>query len=298
MRPLEPADIPSLEAYERIRSALRDAIMAHKQPRRVPVGDRVTLVFEDRETLRWQVLEMCRVERIRDPDAVAHEIDVYNELVPGDAELSATLYVEITDRANIRPELDRLIGIDEHVVMEVGDEAVPARFDPKQMEEDRIAAVQYIRFPLGSALAARFQDPQVPVAVRIDHPNYTARAELDAATRESLAVDLRGDTPPLVDLAAEAAGKGKDADAAEVVASRGRVRAVRPAEPRGRGHLVVEPAFEDAPGLDDAEPALLTELLLLARELSEPMRRSLGSCRISLDAPARPVRIDVYAPRG
>lgn len=295
MRPLEPADIPSLEAYARIRPALRDAVMAHKEPRRVAVGDRVTLVFEDRETLRWQVLEMCRVEGLRDPRAVAHEIEVYNELVPGDAELSATLYVEITDRAEIRPELDRLIGIDEHVVLEVGDAEVPARFDPKQMDEDRIAAVQYIRFPLGADLAARFADPAVPVAVRIDHPHYAARAELSAATRESLAVDLRGDPPPLVDLAAEAAG---GADAAEVVASRGRVRAIRPATPRGRAHVIVEPAFDDAPGLDEAEPALLTELLLLARELSGPMRRSFGSCRISLDATARPVRLDVYAPRG
>jgi hypothetical protein len=281
--------------YEGARPALRDAILAHKARRRVAVGDRVTLVFEDRETLRWQVLEMCRVERIRDPRAVAHEIEVYNELVPGEGELSATLYVEITDRAEIRPELDRLIGIDEHVFLEVGDAEVQARFDPKQMEEDRIAAVQYIRFPLGPELAARFADPGVPVALRVDHPRYRARAELGPATRESLLVDLRGDPPALVDFAAAA---GSPAAAPEVLAQRGRVRAVRPATPRGRGHVVVEPAFDDAPGLDEADPALLADLLLLARELAGPMRRSLGSCRISLDATATPVRLDVYAPRG
>lgn len=299
MTPLAGADLPSLERYERIRPALRDAILAHKAPRRVPVGDRVTLVFEDRETLRWQVLEMCRVERIRDPRAVQHELDVYNELIPGEGELSATLYVEITDRTDIRPELDRLIGIDEHVFLEVGEEEIQARFDPKQMEEDRISAVQYLRFPLGPERAARFADPEVPVALRIDHPNYRARAELAPATRRSLAVDLRGDPPSLLDLSADPVDEADEAGAAagpEVLASRGRVRAVRPARPRGRGHVVVEPAFEGAPGLDEAEPALLTELLLLARELSGPMRRSLGACRIALDAAAVPVRLDLWAP--
>ena len=99
-----------LDRYEAVRPELRAAIIEHKRERRVPVGDRVTLVFEDRETLRWQVLEMARVEQIRDRDALQRELDVYNELVPGEDELSATLFVEIPDLERIRPELDRLIG--------------------------------------------------------------------------------------------------------------------------------------------------------------------------------------------
>lgn len=293
MRPLTPEDLPPLDRYERIRPALRDAILAHKAPRRIAVGDRVTLVFEDRETLRWQVLEMCRVERIRDPKAVAHEIGVYNELVPGAHELSATLYVEITERERIRPELDRLIGIDEHVFLEVGDDAVQARFDPKQMEEDRISAVQYLRFPLGPERAARFADPGVPAALRIDHPEYRVRAEIPRDSRRALASDLEGDPPSLLDFAAL---QEQDAPAEDVVAARGRVRAVRPAEPRGRAHVVVEPALDEAPDFHDADPELLLELLALAREIAAPMRQQFGSCRISIDAAGGPLRLDVYAP--
>jgi len=293
VRPLVPDDIPSLERYAKLRPALRDAILAHKAPRRIAVGDRVTLVFEDRETLRWQILEMCRVEQIRDPKAVAHEVEVYNELVPGEHELSATLYVEITERVRIRPELDRLIGIDEHVFLELGDDEVRARFDPKQMEEDRISAVQYLRFPLGPERAARFRDPQVPAALRIDHPEYRVRAEIPPSSRRALSADLEGDPPSLVDFAALHEQEGP---ASDVLARRRRVRAVRPAEPLGRAHVVVEPAEEPVPDFHDAEPELLLELLGLAREVAAPMRQQFGSCRISLDAAGGPLRLDVYAP--
>jgi len=87
----------ALDVFEAIRDDLRARVIAHKAPRRVALGDRVTLLFEDRETIRWQVLEMCRVERTRDASGVAHEIAVYNELIPGARELSATMFIEITE---------------------------------------------------------------------------------------------------------------------------------------------------------------------------------------------------------
>ena len=117
MKRLTLEDVVGLDAYDALRGAYRDAIIAHKRERRLAIGENVTLLFEDRETLRFQVQEMLWVERIADPDKIQHELDVYNELMPGEGELSATLFVEITDAERIRPELDRLISIDEHVAL-------------------------------------------------------------------------------------------------------------------------------------------------------------------------------------
>jgi hypothetical protein len=111
MRPLQRDEIVDRERYEALRSGYREAVITHKRHRRMAVGDRVTLVFEDRETLRFQVQEMLWVERISEPEKIQHELDVYNELMPADRELSATLFLEITDPGAVRPELDRLVGI-------------------------------------------------------------------------------------------------------------------------------------------------------------------------------------------
>jgi RimJ/RimL family protein N-acetyltransferase len=193
MKPVALDELVDRETYERLRPEYRERVIALKQRRRVAVGDRVSIVFENRETLRFQVLEMARVERIDDSSALQHELDVYNELVPGDGELSATLFVEIPDLARIRAELDRLVGIDEHVLLEVGDAAVRASFDPRQREEDRISAVQYIRFRVDPEAFARG-----PVRLRIDHPNYAHVTELSPETRASLLADLRGECPDLL----------------------------------------------------------------------------------------------------
>ena len=98
--------------------------------------------------------------------------------------------IEITDPEMIRPELDRLIGIDEHVYLDVGDQTIQATFDEKQFEEDRISAVQYLRFPLGPDLAARFRDPGERVILRVEHPIYSEAAEIAGETRASLVADL------------------------------------------------------------------------------------------------------------
>ena len=197
MKPLTLDEIAGRRTYEALRPEYRERIIALKERRRVTVGDRVSLVFENRETLRFQVQEMTRVERIDDPAAVQQELDVYNELMPGEGELSATLFIEIPELSRIKEELDRLVGIDEHVSLVLGDEAVPARFDPKQMEADRISAVQYLRFALDAGQRARFADPAVPVCLRIDHPRYRHETPLPPEVRESLAADLRGECPRL-----------------------------------------------------------------------------------------------------
>jgi hypothetical protein len=98
--------------------------------------------------------------------------------------------IEIPNQTSIRPQLDRLIGIDEHVHLEIGVESIRATFDDKQFQEDRVSAVQYIHFPLGPELAAKFLDPSVPVELRVDHPNYKGQTVIEGEARASLAADL------------------------------------------------------------------------------------------------------------
>jgi hypothetical protein len=198
VKPLRLEEIAGVEAYAEVRDEYRRALIAYKQCRRLAVGEQVTLLFEDRETLRFQVQEMLRVEQIDAPDRVQHELDVYNQLMPGERELSATLFVEIEEASRIRPELDRLIGIDEHVALRIGERRVRAAFDPKQMEEERISAVQYIRFALDAGDVERLADARVAAAIAIDHPNYACEAALEGPLRESLVSGLRADPPSLL----------------------------------------------------------------------------------------------------
>jgi hypothetical protein len=268
-------------SYAALRAAHREAVIAHKRDRRLPVGDRVTLVFEDRETLRFQIQEMVWIERIHDPVRIQEEIDVYNELVPGGDELTATLFVEITDVAEIRPELDRLIGIDEHVALVLDGEVVRARFDPKQLEEERISAVQYIRFPLAPALAERLADAGRPASLRIDHPNYRCEAPLPPALRRSLCRTLADAGEPLLAVPPEASAARQSA---RVLFQSGRVRALQGA--RGPGHVLVEALDPDA-SLLGADPALLDEALAAVRRAARDLVREFGGCRIQTEVDPR-----------
>jgi hypothetical protein len=286
MSPLTPADLPPLEVFEAEREAMRAAVIAHKAARRVPLGDRVTVLFEDRETIRWQVLEMCRVEGIRDELGMAQELAVYNELVPGPGELSATLFIEITEAPRIRAELDRLIGIHERVALEVGGERVPARFDLRQLEDERISAVHYLRFALEPAQIARFADAGVPLALHIDHPRYEARTGLSPATRKSLAVDLSGDPVPVFRFAASPPAR----PAPRVLIARGRVRAVALAADR----VLIE-SVPPAPPFSELPDDLATELLALAREIAAEWRREGRACELAIDAAGPHARIEIRA---
>ena len=193
MKPLDPAEILDLTAYERVREDFLRRTIAHKRPRRIAVGGHLTFIFEDRETVRFQIQEMTRAERTVDPGEIATEVRIYNELIPGRHELSATLMIEIPEAERIRSELDRLIGIDERVFLDIGESSVQASFDPKQFEADRISAVHYVKFPLGEELAQRFRDPGVPVFLRVDHPNYREKTPVEGDSRTSLGKDLSAD---------------------------------------------------------------------------------------------------------
>jgi hypothetical protein len=275
MRLLEASELADLERYARLRDDYRRSVIAHKRSRRMPVGDRVTLVFEDRETLRFQVQEMLFVERIRDPARVQDELDIYNELMPRERELSATLFIEITELREIRPELDRLIGLDEHVSLVIGAGAradrVAADFDRKQLEEDRLSAVQYIRFRLAPAQAERFADPAVPAAIQIGHPAYDRSAEIPPDVRDSLIRGLRADPAPLL-------APGAPPPPERVLFETPNVRAVERTGLPARRAVVVE-----ARGAAPLSDALWRELCDALRRAAEEVAASAGRARIQAD---------------
>jgi hypothetical protein len=187
LKKLTPADLKSLDEYEKIRPIQRRQIIELKQIRRVAVGDNISIVFENRDTMLWQTQEMLRAEHISDPAAIQEELDTYNDLVPGANELRATLFIELPDQDNIPRDLPRFIGVEETISLTFAGHTVDAEAEPGRSTEEKTATVHYLRFPFTPAEAAAFA---VPAALFADHPNYQAKSELAEATVASLKEDL------------------------------------------------------------------------------------------------------------
>ena len=190
MEKLTLQDIKDIATYEKERPEFQKHIIALKKRRRVSVGDKVTLLFENRETVRSQIQEMCRVERIVHDDKIQEEIDVYNGLIPEVNHLAATVFVEITQMDRIRAILDTLIGLDEHVSIQLDGEKIPAIFEPGRSRDDRIAAVQYVSFKFSPEQIELLKDESVDFYLRTDHPNYKEQAVVSSDIRRELVTDF------------------------------------------------------------------------------------------------------------
>ena len=193
MRKLTVDDIVDLRAYERERAEFRQRIIDLKRTRRVALGPILTILFENTETMRWQVQEMARAERMLRDEQIAHEVETYNDLIPGAGELSGTLFLELTSESALREWLPRLVDIEHHVGVELED-ATLVRGRPSDADEERLtradttAAVHYLRFAFTPAQVAAFE--QGPVRVIVDHPEYGYDATLDAVQHAALVADL------------------------------------------------------------------------------------------------------------
>jgi hypothetical protein len=192
MKPLTTQDVLSIEDYERARDAFRKRIIDLKQRRRISVGNLLTLVFENRDTVLFQIQEMIRAERILRPERVSEEVDTYNEQIPGAGELSATMMIEITDPSQVKPALDRLQGIDrgQTVGIRVGPHLVYGIFEQGRSNKEKISAVHYVRFPVSAAVKSLMEDPAVPMQVVVTHPRYQAVEAVPEDLRRSLLEDL------------------------------------------------------------------------------------------------------------
>jgi hypothetical protein len=189
MRKIELDDIMGLAAYEKQREQFRQRIIELKKKRRVAVGDKVSLVFENRDTVIFQIQEMLRAEKISDLDKIREEIETYNDMLPEAGELSATLFLEIEDQIRLREELLKFLGIDEAVYLRVANESIHARFEEGRSKEDKISAVQYVRFSFSKDSLEAFVRGEKAEIV-IDHPNYKVGVSLSPQTRQSLIEDL------------------------------------------------------------------------------------------------------------
>jgi hypothetical protein len=189
VRPITRRDIKGPALYGPIRDDFRNRVIALKRPRRVLVGDRVALVFENRHTLTFQIEEMCRAENLTRDDQIEAELEVYNALMPTETSLSATLFIELAADTDPQQALNELVGLDEHVVLHLGPHAIRAAFEPGRATGDRISAVQYTRYPLSDEARAALLTPNTPIAVEIDHPAYRHRTACSEELRASLAGD-------------------------------------------------------------------------------------------------------------
>lgn len=192
MRKIDASAVKNLHEYEVARPEFRRRVIDVKSRRRVAVGPLVTLVFENRDTALFQIQEMLRAERIVDPAKVQDEIDVYNTLLPDRGEIAATLFIEITDEARVKPVLDAFIGLDEgrSLRMEIAGDEYFARFEAGHGREDKISAVHYVRFPLGEKGRAALESARRARLV-LEHGEYRASAELSSDTVSELIEDLR-----------------------------------------------------------------------------------------------------------
>jgi hypothetical protein len=200
VRELTLADVLDLRAYERVREDYRAGVIARKRNRRVALGPIMTVVFESFDTVRFQVHEMARVEKIISDEAVQAELDVYNRLMPAKRELSASLFIELTSEVALREWLPRLVGIERHVGIAFDRglvSSVPeAQHAAALTRESVTPAVHYLRFPFTEDEVGRFRDAP-EVALVATHPDYEARTVLPPAVREELLGDLLGTTKPL-----------------------------------------------------------------------------------------------------
>lgn len=184
MRPVERGEIVDFVTYEEQRERLRAEAMAEKAPRRVHVGDALTFLFETTLTVRYQVQEMMRTERIVREADIAHEIATYNELLGGPGALGATLLIELDDPAERAHKLVEWVDLPQHLYAELEDGTrVRATYDTRQASDERLSSVQYLKFEVAG---------RVPVALGADHPQLTVRTSLSAEQRAALERDLRG----------------------------------------------------------------------------------------------------------
>ncbi len=193
MRMLTREDLYTLEAYAGLRSEFRARVMEHKKARKIALGEHLTLIFEDRLTMHYQVQEMLRVERIFEPDGIQEELDAYNPLIPDGTNWKATMMIEYPDVAERRGALGRLVGIENQIWIRVGElPAVTgiADEDLDRSDEQKTSAVHFLRFELSPDDQVAALKGGASLQIGVTHPDYTYSVLAPESVRDSLIADL------------------------------------------------------------------------------------------------------------
>lgn len=281
MNPLTLQEIVDIDSYAALRGQFRRRVIAHKRERRVRVGDRVTFVFEDRETVRFQVQEMLYVEGIVDPRRVQQELDTYNELLPRDGEISATMLVEVGPTGGVPDERGALARIHHHVSLRLTATEQPrelrAIVEDDDLDSESGSAVHYVRFAITPREAELLADDSSSLSLAVDHADYRAEEVITPGLRQALLADLTRDPPSLMP------PRPHGGRAPKLLYDRGGVRAYHPAHPLVPGHTVIEGSS--------------AELIDVIRRFSAPIVDCFGRCRVTVDLGRHPERWHLLPPR-
>lgn len=178
---IQKSDLLNIIDYEKQRDTYRSELIDYKKNRRFKLGPNILITFENSKTMKFQIQEMMRAERMVHDSQIEEELNVYNPLIPGGDELSATLFIEITDPEKIRPVLDSFIGLTEgvNVFFEIDGEKVVAEFEEGREKEDNISSVHYIRFPFTEEQKNNFVNDSSSISINIDYGEYSHSIVLD-----------------------------------------------------------------------------------------------------------------------
>jgi hypothetical protein len=190
MKRVERSELMDLGAYEQVRERFRARVIALKARRRVALGSNITVLFENHDTVLWQIQEMLRTERITAEPAIQHELDTYNELIPASAELSATVFIEYPDSGERDRMLVALAGIEDKFYLDIAGERCPVRNETGAPRTDRTTAVHYTKFVLTPAAVSALRSKTTQVALGVNHPRYDANNPLGPETVAELRDDL------------------------------------------------------------------------------------------------------------
>jgi hypothetical protein len=192
MDKLTTDDLLPLERYHKERPRLRAEVLAHKRHRQAPLGPHLTLYFEDRITMRYQIQEMLRAERIFESEAIAEELEAYNPLIPDGTNLKATMMLEYPDVEQRRKALEQLKGIENAVYLEVGTLGrvfAYADEDLERSDETKTSAVHFLRFEVDAAMRSALKSG-APLKLGVEHEQYRHELAGSPELRQSLAADL------------------------------------------------------------------------------------------------------------
>ena len=192
MELLKPSDLMNIIDYEKVREEYRKDIIDYKKKRRLSLGPDITVTFENRKTMKFQIQEMMRAERMVHDGQIKEELDIYNSLLPEKNGLSATLFIEVTKETQIHSVLNKFIGltVGNNLYFQIGEQKVFARFEEGREETGKISSVHYLQFDLDEKNITDFLNDGIAVAITIDYNDYQCSEILTKTMRSSLIEDL------------------------------------------------------------------------------------------------------------
>jgi hypothetical protein len=190
MKAVERSEVLGLGEYEKLRDRFRARVIEEKKRRRVTLGPKASAVFESHDTVLMQIQEMLRTERISREGAILHEIETYNDLVPGERQLSATVMIEIDDKGERDAFLAAARGMEKDLALLVDGERFGAEWEKTRELPDKLSAVLYLKFTLSERAVAAVKGRRAKCALVVESAAYAARAELGSEVVASLADDL------------------------------------------------------------------------------------------------------------